>query len=275
MMCQQIPISKIRLGKNSRLTVKTEELAGLMQSIKKEGLLQPIGVKKDKSGYQVAYGNRRFLAMSKLGKNHISAVILDKTLHQTDVDIANLAENVQRRNISPVEVGRYIQILKKDKMSYNEMSVRLGASKKYLKDCFSSFTDVPKEMRSKVAYNIPGKTTKKGELSLTTINKIRSAEKSYSLNHKLVKKLYQHALTEDFNLVQIPKYAAALLEDPKADLPNIVKKQMTLKVNFLLSEKEYYALFNKHVTKGPFRSMRQLIMAILKGQKTVHIRGLK
>lgn len=54
MQVKELPVNKIKLGRNSRLDIKNEELSGLMQSIESEGLLQPIGVVKRGRGYEVA-----------------------------------------------------------------------------------------------------------------------------------------------------------------------------------------------------------------------------
>ncbi len=109
---KELPMNKIKIGRNSRMSVSKEDLSGLMQSINSTGLLEPIGVIKAKTGdsYQIAYGNRRFMAFSKLGLHSIPAVIHEYK-NENDVDVKNLAENVQRRNISLAEIGRYASIL--------------------------------------------------------------------------------------------------------------------------------------------------------------------
>ncbi len=275
MNLQQIPINKIRLGKNSRLNIRDEELVGLMESIKESGLLQAIGLRKDKSGYQIAYGNRRFLAMSKLGKKKIPANVVDEKSTQSDIDIMNLAENVQRRSLSITEIGRYISLLHEKGISFGEIAIRLGTPKAYIKTCLSVFQKVPTEFRPKVKSQFPGNKVKPGEIALTTVNRINTVVSKYRLNSKDTKRIYSHALKEDFDPNQVDKYALALKRDPKADLKKSVKKQMELNLHFYMDRKEYDVLWNKHILNGPFRSMRALGLAVFRGQKALNIKTLK
>ncbi|MDA9619109.1 ParB/RepB/Spo0J family partition protein [Candidatus Pelagibacter bacterium] len=84
--------------------VKLEELAN---SIKKNGIIQPIAVRPNKSQsgkYEIVAGERRWLAAQKAGLHDIPVTVLDLT----DVESLEVAivENIQRDDLNPVEEAR-------------------------------------------------------------------------------------------------------------------------------------------------------------------------
>ena len=73
MKIENIEINKIRQAVNVRQRIEEDDVSQLMSSIKKEGLLQPIGVKPDNGYYTIIYGNRRFEAYKNiLAQNKIN-----------------------------------------------------------------------------------------------------------------------------------------------------------------------------------------------------------
>src|SRR3990167_3768361 len=102
----EVELKKIDQNENSRVVYKENDITELMQSIKKEGLLQPIGVRKTDDGYEAVWGNRRILAAKKLGWVTIPANVVDNADSENDRDFINLAENIKRQNTSVSEEGR-------------------------------------------------------------------------------------------------------------------------------------------------------------------------
>src|ERR1043165_7563349 len=100
-----IAIDKIHQNENSRAILDHNDLSDLMLSLKKNGLLQPVGVMKTNLGYEAVFGNRRILAARKLGWAEVPAVVLDID-SDIDRDILNLLENQQRVAVTLKEEGR-------------------------------------------------------------------------------------------------------------------------------------------------------------------------
>src|SRR5690606_21208521 len=100
---REIDIRAIKQGDNSRMSYGHIEMAKLMQSMKHEGLLHPIGVRKDGNGFVVIYGNRRLLAAQKLGWKTIAATELEDT-GEADELFKNLNENMHRKDVSLAEM---------------------------------------------------------------------------------------------------------------------------------------------------------------------------
>ena len=101
------------------------ELSALGESIRENGLIQPISVRKIKGGYELIAGERRLRACKLIGRQKIEAIVYDIG----DEDSANwaLIENLQRSDLSPFEeaeaIGKLISLWK---VSGEEAAKRLG-----------------------------------------------------------------------------------------------------------------------------------------------------
>lgn len=269
----RMPLNKIKLGRNSRANIDKDELEGLMESIKEIGLLQPIGVVKNGTGYDIAYGNRRFLACSKLGHSHIMAIV-HTSKKASDVDIKNLAENVQRKNISLVEVGRYVALLQGEGMSTGEIAVRLGASRSYVNSAADAYQQVPKQFRDDIASTYGNEKKKIGKISAQAMSKILSAQKTQRLEAKHVAKLFEAAKGDKFMPAQTGKYAA-LLKAGKNDFLDRVEPLKMIRMDFLVTEKEYNRIIGKHVDNGPFKSFVSVMRNVLTGKVAEQVKVIE
>lgn len=263
-----IPIKKIKLGKNSRMDIQTEDLADLMLSIKEMGLLEPIGVTTRGANYEVCYGNRRFLACDKLGLKAIPAVIHDN-LDEKTVDIQNLTENVQRRNISLPEVGRYVKLLMDDGMGRKEIAVRLGVAVAYVDSCIEAYERVPLKYRNDIAVRngmSGSQESTAGKISIRQAIAINSVKSRNELSNEEVDKLYQAAkkMGPQFMPSQVSKYVAAMRAGKRLDQAIEDFKNFTYTGHVTIDE--YNRLYRKYVADGPFKSMRALLRAIFRGE---------
>ena len=128
-------INKISIGDLSRnpyqprQSFNESKLEELSNSIKKNGIIQPIAVrlKKDEPGkYEIVAGERRWLAAQKAGLHNIPVNILDLT----DVESLEVAivENIQRDDLSPIEEARGYKRLS-DEFKYDHESISRLMSK--------------------------------------------------------------------------------------------------------------------------------------------------
>jgi ParB family transcriptional regulator, chromosome partitioning protein len=112
-----------------RQSFNESKLEELSNSIKKNGIIQPIAVrlKKDEPGkYEIVAGERRWLAAQKAGLHNIPVNILDLT----DVESLEVAivENIQRDDLSPIEEARGYKRLS-DEFKYDHESISRLMSK--------------------------------------------------------------------------------------------------------------------------------------------------
>jgi len=106
--------------------VKLEELS---QSIKKNGIIQPIAVRPNKSNegkYEIVAGERRWLAAQRAGLHQIPVNILDLSDVET-LEVA-IVENIQRDDLNPVEEARGYKKLSEE-FNYDHESISKLMSK--------------------------------------------------------------------------------------------------------------------------------------------------
>ena len=111
-MFKIIEVEKIKSGKNIR-NERDTSIQELADSIERNGLINPILVKPIGSGkYEVIAGHRRFEAVKRLGLPHIECNITDET-SEKDLMLAQIAENVQRKDMSALELVECFDEMKK------------------------------------------------------------------------------------------------------------------------------------------------------------------
>ena len=112
-----------------RMNFSEEKLVELANSIKKNGIIQPIAVRLSKSGsqkYEIVAGERRWLAAQRAGLHEIPVTILDLS----DVESLEVAivENIQRDDLNPIEEARGYKRLH-DEFKYDHESISKLMSK--------------------------------------------------------------------------------------------------------------------------------------------------
>ena len=90
-----------------RTIFNKEKLEELSQSIKKNGIIQPIAVRKNNSSvepYEIVAGERRWLAAQKAGLHEVPVIILDLNDSET-LEVA-IVENIQREDLNIIEEAK-------------------------------------------------------------------------------------------------------------------------------------------------------------------------
>ena len=122
----RIKLDKIIPNSNQpRLDFFDDSIKGLAESIKQNGLLQPVTVRKNGSNYELIAGERRYRACLLNGDKDIEAIVMESTDEQS----AKLAliENLQRENLNAIEQAMAMKkIMRMEKITQNELADRLG-----------------------------------------------------------------------------------------------------------------------------------------------------
>ena len=114
-----------------RKIFKEEALNELAESIKKNGVFQPIIVKKSIKGYDLVAGERRFRASKIAGLTTIPAIVRDFSEEQM-IEIA-LLENLQRENLNVIEEAlAYKAMIEKLNLTHEELSVKVSKSRSHI-----------------------------------------------------------------------------------------------------------------------------------------------
>ena len=105
-----------------------KELDELASSIKEHGVLQPLLVRKDKKGYQIIAGERRYQASKIAGIKEVPVIVKD--VDDTEVLALALIENLQRSDLNPIEEARgYKQLIEASGMTQEALSKAVSKSR--------------------------------------------------------------------------------------------------------------------------------------------------
>lgn len=125
----QVPVAQIRPNPDQpRSRFDDESLAELAASMKEVGVLQPIVVTRTEDGFVLIAGERRWRAAKQAGLDLIPAVVRGSDGDSTLVEA--LVENVQRRDLTPLEEAHaYKQLLEDYGMTQDQVAGRVGKSR--------------------------------------------------------------------------------------------------------------------------------------------------
>ena len=108
-----------------------EKIQELAQSIKENGLIQPIIVRKSPVlGYEILAGERRYRASIAAGLSEVPVIV--KQLSDQDMMLHSIIENLQRENLNPIEEAKAYQSLIDKGFTHTEISEKMGKSRPYI-----------------------------------------------------------------------------------------------------------------------------------------------
>ena len=126
----QVPIDQIHPNpRQPRKRFDHEATAGLAESIRAQGIIQPVVLRpRAAGGYELIAGERRWRAARETNLETLPALIRDAA--DRDALLLGLVENVAREELSPIEEARAYAILTDEfDLSLGEIAERVGASK--------------------------------------------------------------------------------------------------------------------------------------------------
>ena len=145
----EISLEEIKKNPYQPRTIFNEEkLDELKESIEKNGLLQPIVVKKAVKGYYIIAGERRFRAFELLGKETIPAIVKEMT--DEEMMVFSVLENLQREDLSALEESEsYKNLMDKMELTQEELAKKLGKSRPYIANSLR-LLKLPTEIKNKL-----------------------------------------------------------------------------------------------------------------------------
>ena len=119
--------------------ISPESLTDLVNSIREQGILEPIVVAKTPAGFQIIAGERRWRASRILGLVKVP-VIVRETTPQGMLEMS-IVENVQREDLNPVERAQaYKRLIDEFGISVTEVAKRVGKSLPYISNTIRLLT---------------------------------------------------------------------------------------------------------------------------------------
>lgn len=191
----KVPISKIRPNHlQPRRHFNAEKLNELAQSIKQNGMAQPVVVSFDAqtNSYELIAGERRLRAAELAGLTEIEAVIKNPDSDQHRLRLA-LVENLQREDLNPIdEALGYLRLIKEFAMTQGQVAELVGKSKVAVSNTIR-LIDLPDEIQTAV---------QTGQLSEGHARALLQAKDPLE-----IMKLFRKILHEDLSVRQVEELA--------------------------------------------------------------------
>ncbi len=125
----EVDINLINRDNNQpRKRFDEEEIKNLAQSIKTNGIIQPLIVRKDNNGYTIIAGERRYRAAKSIHLETVPIVVREVTVKQI-LEFA-LIENIQRKDLNAIEEAKAFKRLQEEhQMTQEAISDSVGKSR--------------------------------------------------------------------------------------------------------------------------------------------------
>ena len=126
----EIDISLIDVNPDQpRKVFNEEEIQGLAESIKENGLINPITLREKDGQYQIISGERRFRAFKFLNRDKVPALVLQNIDDSKMLELT-LVENIQRADLNAIEIARsYKKLIYDLNIKQEELANRVGKSR--------------------------------------------------------------------------------------------------------------------------------------------------
>ena len=143
---REITVANIhRNADQPRTHFDEQALQELEDSIRQVGVLQPILVRSDGTGYEIIAGERRFQAAKRAGLTRVPVVIRESDDNES-LELA-LIENIQRSNLNSIEEARaYKDLLTRTNITQEELAQRMAKSRSAITNTLR-LLDLPEEVQ--------------------------------------------------------------------------------------------------------------------------------
>ena len=126
---QQMPVDRLQRGQyQPRREISEESLKELADSIREQGIIQPLVVRSVGKNYEIIAGERRWRAAQLVGMSTVPAIVREIN-DQTAVALA-LIENIQREDLNPLDEALAIaRLIKEFDLTHQEAAKAIGRSR--------------------------------------------------------------------------------------------------------------------------------------------------
>ncbi len=227
-----LPLNKVRPAKaQPRQEMDEVELKELAESIKQKGFIQPIVARKLKDdSYEVVAGERRYQAAKLLGLNEIPTIVKD--IDEKDAFILAIIENLQRKDLNPIEEAEALKRLIDDfEFSLEDIAQFVSKDKTTVANALR-LLKLPEKIKNAL---------RQGAITRTQARAILSLERLADQE-----KLFKQILKEKLSVREIEKKARAVSKRKKSVDPFILEAEEDLQKKLGTKVK----IFNKKNNRG-------------------------
>ena len=189
-------------------------LKELAISIKEHGVIQPIIVRRVNGKYEIIAGERRYKASALAGLTKIPAIVRD--LDDKESSKVALLENLQRKNLNPIEEARtYQKILEIDQMTQEELAKTMGKSQSAVANKIRLLT-LPEEIQAALLKEEISERHARGLLNVSDPEKQKELLKKV-IDTKMSVRALEEEIKNDFPKKETSRDDSD--EKPLADIP--------------------------------------------------------
>ncbi len=201
----------------ARTEFSQEEIDLLAESIRQNGLLQPISVRWHEERYQLIAGERRLRACIRVGLEKIPAILYDQEDDQ--VAALGLLENMQRRDLNPFDQARGIRdVMELWGCSQAEAAARLGLAQPTLANKLRLLQLSDAQQQYILDYNL---TERHARSILRLPNKERMAALEHIARHKMTVRATDVYIDQLLSQKKTPPRRTAMVRDVRIFLNTI------------------------------------------------------
>lgn len=206
-----------------RQNFREDKLEELSNSIKKNGIIQPIAVRINNSGstkYEIIAGERRWLAAQRAGLHEIPVTILDLSDAES-LEVA-IVENIQRDDLNPIEEARgYKRLNEEFKYDHEDISKLMSKSRSHISNTLRLLT-LPPDVIAMLEEGTLTSGQARPLIGLSSASSI--AEEIVSKNYSARK--VEYLVKSKKNLINDKKYDANIIKAQE-----LIEKKLGLKVH--------------------------------------------
>lgn len=200
-----------------RLEFDEEAIKELSESIKTNGLIQPIAVREIDGHYEIIAGERRFRACKEAGFTKVSCYVLSPSENQA-AEMA-LVENIQREDLTAIEEAKsYVLIMRQSGLTQEQVAQKVGKSQSSVANKIR-LLNLPEEVQTGV---LEKKITERHARSLLRLPEDKRVD------------AYHHIVKEEMNVRQTDAYVEKISAPTKKHKKQKIKgfsRNMQLGIN--------------------------------------------
>lgn len=131
-----------------RLRFPEDEMEELSRSVKEQGIIQPLLVRQDHTGYELISGERRLRAAKKAGLSRVPVLL--KSITDSELLVISIIENVQRQDLNPLEEAEaYYQLISEFDFTQDQAAERIGKSRSAIAN-FLRLRQLPEPIKASI-----------------------------------------------------------------------------------------------------------------------------
>ncbi|ARN57039.1 ParB/RepB/Spo0J family partition protein [Sedimentisphaera salicampi] len=208
-----------------------QELTKLVDSIKANGIVQPIVVKKVSRGYQLIAGERRWRAAKLAGNKTIPSIIKEASDEQM-LEMA-LIENIHRSDLNPIErANAYKEYTDNFGLSQTQVAERLGENRSVVANHIR-LLELPQEVKEMLVNNALSMGQARALLALPDEN-LQKKLAYRAMTGRLTVREVERLVKKQIDSLENPEQSSENIEDAKsahiADLESRIRESLGTKV---------------------------------------------